>query len=303
MRLQKSMMPFFRSPSRLVLLMTCVAGAALSAAQSDPDSIAGVIARAGERVERFFLRAQTLVCIERVSLQALSSGWTSEGFPRVVESELRVSWGNGAEGLPAEPQTLRQLLRVNGHPPRKDDWKNCTTPEQTTEEEQPLALLLPARRSDYAFTAGGTAMLDGRAAIIVGYRLLKKASAESRLVDGRDDCINFDVEGGMRGRIWIDAETHEVLRLDQHLTGMVDIPLPRAVTRWRSGPDYWTMERWDTSIRFARVAFKGPDEVLVLPQSLSSVQVVRGAGTPRLRTTIEYANYQRFLTGGRVVGN
>ena len=50
------------------------------------------------------------------------------------------------------------------------------------------------------------------------------------------------------------------------------------------------------------MAFTNPDETLVLPASMSSIQVTRGAGTPRLRTTTEYVKYQRFLTGGRVVG-
>ena len=44
------------------------------------------------------------------------------------------------------------------------------------------------------------------------------------MVEGRDDCVSFNVEGGMQGRIWIDAETHDVLRLDQRLSGLVEIP-------------------------------------------------------------------------------
>ncbi len=62
------------------------------------------------------------------------------------------------------------------------------------------------------------------------------------------------------------------------------------------------MEWWDTSIRFKAVTFTDPDEVILLPASMSSLQITRGAGTPRLRTTTEYVNYQRFLTAGRIVG-
>jgi hypothetical protein len=106
----------------------------------------------------------------------------------------------------------------------------------------------------------------------------------------------------MRGRIWIDAETFDVLRLDQSLIGMVDIPLPKRASRQPNAPLRWTMERWDTSLRFKRVSFTNPDETLVLPVSASSLRVTRGAGHPRLRTTTEYVNYQRFLTGARIVG-
>jgi hypothetical protein len=34
---------------------------------------------------------------------------------------------------------------------------------------------------------------------------------------------------------------------------------------------------------------------------MSQMRITRGAGTPRLRTNIEYNNYRRFLTGARIV--
>ena len=43
--------------------------------------------------------------------------------------------------------------------------------------------------------------IDGRAAIMIDYRLLKRAKAESHLLEGRDDCVSFDIDGGMRGRV------------------------------------------------------------------------------------------------------
>jgi hypothetical protein len=288
---------------RLVLVMSCVAaGVVVTAASPDTSlSLSAVLQRAGERVEQFFTRAQSLLCLEIVQLQPLNAGWGSEGFARTVESELRLSWSPEPDGTPAtEAQTLRQLLRVNGHQPRKNDSRSCTTPEQQAEEQQPLSLLLPAQRSDYAFTMAGIEDVDRRRAIMIDYRLLRKPTAVSKMVDGRDDCISFDIDGGMRGRLWIDAETHDVLRLDQRLSGMVEIPLPREARR--TALRSWTMERWDTSIRFKRVTFNNPEETLMLPDSLSSIQIVRGAGTPRLRTSIQYRNYQRFLTTGRIVG-
>ena len=288
----------------LAVAMSLGAAVTVTADQSDhAAALATVLQRAGERVERYFARAQSIVCLEIVRLQPLTSSWGSEGFGRTVESELRLSWEPGADGIPSiEAQALRQLLRVNGHKPRTDDWNNCTTPEQEAQEPQPLSLLLPSQRADYQFVLAGRGRVDRRAAIMVDYRLVKKVSVESRMVEGRDDCVSFDLEGGMRGRIWIDAESYDVLRLDQGLSGMVEIPLPKAATRRAGSPASWTMERWDTSIRFKRVSFTNPDETLVLPASLSSMRITRGSGTPRLRTTTDYTKYQRFLTGGRVVG-
>ena len=111
-----------------------------------------------------------------------------------------------------------------------------------------------------------------------------------------------DGADGAFGLLGIDAETHDVMRLDQRLSGMVEVPLPRKARRDARSPLSWTMERWDTSIRFKRVTFDNPQETLVLPDELTSIRIMRGAGTPRLRTTTRYKDYQRFLTGGRVVG-
>lgn len=289
---------------RLALAIGLVAAVHLSAEESDRVTLlATVLEQAGERVQRYFARAQSIVCLEVVHLQPLTSSWTNDGFGRTVESELRLSWEPAADGKAStEAQTLRQLLKVNGRTPRKNDSNNCTAPEQQTREPQALSLLLPGLREEYEFKLAGQSRVDLRAAIVIDYRLVKEVSVESRLIEGRDDCISFNLEGGMRGRIWIDAETYDVLRLDQRLSGMVEIPLPRAAQRRASGPVSWTMERWDTSIRFKPVTFQNPDETLVLPESLSSIRIARGSGAPRLRTTTEYKNYQRFLTGGRVVG-
>jgi hypothetical protein len=135
----------------------------------------------------------------------------------------------------------------------------------------------------------------------VEYRLSKPVTVDVKEIEGREDCISYDVDGGLRGKLWIDPGTYEVLRLDQGLTGLVDITLPRKVARRPGVNDRWVLERMDTTIRFKPFTFKDPDETLLLPVSSSSLRITHGAGTPRLRTSVEYAGYRRFLTGGRVV--
>ena len=287
--------------ARLLLVLPIALTAVVSADSGQAVDVGGLLHRAGERVTEFFARAQSLMCLEKVSLQPLSSGFGADGPSRFVESELRLSWEPSPEDpTPKEAKTLRQLLRVNGSAPRKKDMNNCTTPEQQASETQPLSLLLTGQRGDYTFKFERLETLDGRSAIVVSYRQVKKPTVDVSLVDGKEDCISFDIDGGMRGRIWIDAETHDVLRLDKTLNGLVDIPLPWKVVR-RGGPNFWTMERWDESIRFKRVTFQDPEETMVLPVSSSTLQITRGAGTPRLRTTTQYLAYRRFLTGGRVI--
>ena len=81
---------------------------------------------------------------------------------------------------------------------------------------------------------------------MIAYREIRKPTVDVSLVEDNEDCISFDIEGGMRGRIWIDAETHDVLRLDRSLSGLIEIPLPRKVTR-RAGAV--RTGRWSGGIR------------------------------------------------------
>jgi hypothetical protein len=287
---------------------TCAAlltglGVCVSAAQRTVHiDLDGVLDRAGARVMEYFARAQSIVCLEKVALQRLSLGFSADGPARLVESELRLSWEPSKEDpTPTEARTLRQVLRVNGHPPRKKDWNNCTTPEQEDSEEQPLSMLLPEGRAKLSFQYDGRQMIDGRDAVVIAFRERKlKPTVEVSLVDDNENCISFNIDGGMRGKLWIDAETNEVLRLDRSLGGLVQIPLPRKAQRYGVNHE-WTMERWDSSIRFKPVKFDEPAETLILPVSSTSFQVTRGSGTPRLRTSTLYTDYRRFMTGARVV--
>jgi hypothetical protein len=255
---------------KLSAVAACLTGAAVSltAAQQSYVDVEGLLSRAGARVVEYFARAQSLMCLEKVSLQRLGLGFSAEGPARFVESELRLSW---------QP-----------------------TPEQQDSEVQPLSILLPEQRAEYRFGYGGRDKVDGRDAIVLTYREIKKPKVESELLEDNEDCISFDLEGGMHGRIWLDPQTHDVLRLDRSLVGLVEIPVPRKAIRGDALP-YWTMERWDTSIRFKPVKFEDPSETLILPVSSTTLQITRGAGTPRLRTSTQYLSYRRFITGARIV--
>ena len=261
----------------------------------------GLLERASARVTEYFARAQSIMCLERVALQKLSFGFSSDGPARFVESELRLSWQPSEEDpTPKEARTVRQVVRVNGHAPRKKDWDNCTTPEQQESEVQPLSILLPDSRLEHTFAYGGRAVVDGRDAVIITFREKARPTVDVSLVEDNENCISFDIEGGTHGKIWLDAETNDVLRLDRSLAGLVEIPLPRKAQKIGVA-SRWTMERWDSSIRFKPVRFDEPNETLILPVESTSLQITRGAGTPRLRTTTKYTSYRRFMTNGRIV--
>src|SRR5262245_27439632 len=291
-----------RRPAGVVAALSVALAASLSADQAASTDVTNVLQRVGDKVAEFFARAQSIMCLEKVSLQKLGMTYGADGPARFVESELRLSWEPSPDDpTPTAARTLRQVVRVNGAPPRKKDYDNCTTPEQQDSEEQPLSMLLPSQREKYAFSYSGRDSIDRREAIVLAFREIRKPTVDVSLVKDKEDCISFDIEGGMRGRIWIDAETHDVLRLDRSLSGLVEIPLPRKVARRPGAIPYWTMERWDSSIRFKRVTFQNPEETMVLPVESTTLQITRGAGTPRLRTSTQYHAYQRFITAARVV--
>ena len=284
-----------------ILFSAAALTATLSAQQATNVDVAGVLRLAGQRVTEYFARAQSLICLEKVALQRLGMGFGADGPARFVESELRLSWEPTEENpVPTEAKTLRQVVRVNGSKPRKNDYQNCTSPEQNVTEEQPLSLLLPEQRAKYTFAFDKLEPIDGRFAFVIAFREIAKPTVDVSVVEDNEDCISFDLQGGIRGKIWIDTVTHDVLRLDRGLIGLVEVPLPRKAVRGNAEP-YWTMERWDSSIRFKRISFQEPEETMVLPVTSTTLQITRGAGTPRLRTSTQYVAYRRFLTTGRVI--
>lgn len=273
-----------------------------SAARAADDDLPRVLDRATERVEYFFTRAQSLVCTETVTVQPLNTSLGGEGFGRVIESELRLSWNPGDDGAAAtEAQAMRIVTRVNGHAPRKNDRNNCTTPERHDTETQVLSMLLASQREDYAWTLAGRGTVDKRPAILLDYRERQPLSMTVTVDEKDEDCLTYTLEGGGRGRLWLDAETYDVLRLDSRLGGQANAPMPRVLQRRPGASPTMTVERFDTSYRFRRVQFSDPEESLVLPVSSVSLRITHGAGTPRTRVMTQYRKYRRFLTGGRIV--
>jgi hypothetical protein len=132
---------------------------------------------------------------------------------------------------------------------------------------------------------------------MIDYRSVR---AEEPKVEWKDECVKIDLPGRSRGRIWFDPETSEILRLDESIVGMVDIPVPAKQQRM-GGAMFMTIERADSTIRYQRVPFRDPDETLVLPSSIDTLTVVKNSGNPRTRISQTFSNYRRFVTGSRIV--
>lgn len=288
----------------LALLAGCLSVA--TSAQKAPlpaldQTLAGVTAY----LQEYFARAQSIICDETVRVQALGYDLLSGDAPaRVVRNELRISWEPAEGGGITAPQVLRELISVNGRPPRlndkpKDrekDADRCFDPSAISPEILG-SLFLPEHRDDFSYKVAGLGKSGGRAAVLLDVQEVKTGPVELN-VDGV--CSTFSKPGNGKWRVWIDAENYAVLRLDQSLKGQYDVTIPANRKLGVQRRDI-TVERNDQTIIFKRVDFTDPDDSIMLPATRDGVQVIRNSLAPRVRTTFTYRNYRRFMTSARIV--
>jgi hypothetical protein len=259
--------------------------------------LAALLARVGERIEAYYQRAQSIVCTETVQLVTMDMGFTPDPHTRRLVYELRVSWDKaGDSDTTPEANVLRQLKSINGRPPKPGEEPGCLDPKPVSLD--PLAFLLPHHQQEYKFTYKGVGRIgDGRTAAMVDYAPAGKPPPE---ITWNDSCVSINVPARTTGRVWIDRFAGDVLRIDETVMGPFDVQVPESQRRKGASPSL-VLDRADSSIRYKLVTFTEPNEIVLLPESIEMMSVIRGSGAPRLRTTQRFTGYQRFVTGGRVV--
>jgi len=260
-----------------------------------------LLSRVGARIASFYERAQYVVALETSTVQPIDSGYSNAGFARTVESELRVEKADGV--APGEAQLLRNVLKVNGRPPRERDKKDrsgCTDPNPLADE--PLAFLLPAHREEYQFRYAGVGRDRDRRAFLIDFASVNRTSTLELIEDaaGHDDCFDWAGHLAARGRVWVDAANYDVVRVDQSLPGLVDVRVPARLQRRHGFENHVTLARQDTTIRYRTVTFSDPDEVLLLPESIDILVLTRG-GLQSTRRRQTYSGYSRFVSAVRVI--
>jgi len=260
---------------------------------ADPD-LDQTLRRVGRRLEQWYSRAQTVVSQETVWIQPLRADMSPADFPRRLAFELRVDWNPSRTGTAELPEAnvLRQPLgdqkRVLGDP-------GCIDPKPVSPE--PLGILLPARRAESAFTLRGTARVNDRRALVIDYRGLSTVPPE---IEWTGECVSVALHGQSRGRIWVDAETYDVLRMNDRLVGTFELAVPREVVRRGAAPTM-VIERAESTIRYRQVQFDDPREVLILPDAIETVSVWRGTTVRRYRISQRFSGYRRYLTDARLL--
>jgi hypothetical protein len=278
-----------------------VLAAATVTAQAPPD-VATLLARVGEKVADYYRRAQNVICTEKSTVQPVGHDFVPQGFARVTEYELRVETDADAGDSP-EAKVVRELRRVNGKPPREKDKKDragCTDANPLSTE--PLAFLLPAHRSEYTFAWGGIGKGKDSRTFIIEFTS-EKSDGKGEIIEdprGHEGCFSFSIPVVMKGRVWVDAESYQVLRVEQRMAGMADLRVPAKLQRKHNLDGNVTLERHDTTIRYKRIPFTDPDEAMLLPETIETLMVVRG-GLESMRSRQTFSDYRRFLTAARIV--
>ncbi|HEY6212270.1 MAG TPA: hypothetical protein VIW45_08285 [Vicinamibacterales bacterium] len=278
------------------------ASAALSAQTTVPPDMTTILSRVGERVADYYKRGESIVLREKATVIEIGRNYSPEGFARVTEYELHLEPSTDGDGTPGG-NIVRQLLKINGRAPRPGDKKDrngCTDSNPVSPE--PLAFLLSANRGEYRFTLVGRGKGKDKNALLIDFAS-GRSEGDGKLIEdpnGHPDCYSFSIPVTVKGRLWIDAATFDVVRFEQHIAGPGDIRVPTEQQRKHNLPDRITIDRHDTTIRYNRVSFKDPEETVVLPESIDTVILIRN-GLQSVRKRQEFSEYRRFLTGGRIV--
>lgn len=283
-----------RASALIVTIMTGLAAALAATAADAPADLPGILARVGERVQAFYERAQSILCAETISFEFLDTSLSRDPRNRRLTYDLRMSWEKSADSPDLEGTALRTLKTVNGRPPKAGDEAKCLDPKPTAVDT--LSFLLPHHQKEYTFVYKGIGKAgDGHTAVMIDYIPLSK---EKPKYAWNESCFSVDAPTRTRGRVWIDRFGGDVLRIDETLNGPLDVDVPKEERR-RSGVDSLTLDRTDVTIRYKTVTFTDPNEIVLLPDELQSMVVVRGQ--PRQRTMHKYTGYQRFVTGGKLI--
>jgi hypothetical protein len=287
---------FSVAPWLIRLLAVGLAAMPAAAQTSAPPDLGETLQRVGRRVEYWYSRAQTVVSRESVAIQPLRLDLTPSDLPRRLTFELRVAWvpERTDSGVP-QATVLRELLTVNGRRGQEDDNTGCMDPKPVSPE--PLAMLLPRRLGESEFSQAGAATVEGRRALMIDYRGIAEQPPDIRWAG---DCVTVSLPGRSRGRVWVDADTYDVLRVDDRIVGTFTFDVPREFRR-RGAASTMTIERAETSIRYRRVDFTDPAESMMLPASIDTLTVMRGSGVQRVRISQRFTEHHRFITNSRLL--
>src|SRR5437899_1271421 len=187
---------------RALLAGFAVAMMPFALAQADQPrmvDLAALLERVGTAVERYYARAQSIICVETVRLQSLGFDLVPDtSLARQLTYELRVAWADAESGEPPDAVVQRELVKIGNRPPRPKDKPECLDPSAVSPDT--LAMLLPSKQAEFTFISAGTAKLKGRNAVLIDYKSKQSGPVTATAHEDREDCFKIDMPGRTKGR-------------------------------------------------------------------------------------------------------
>jgi hypothetical protein len=267
------------------------------------ERLARVLMRVGEAVERYHRGMFSLRFTETVRREELREDLTPKRSKEYVYESVTLRENLSADVDDYFASTSSTLKSVDGRTakaagrggPKEKSWE-----ESPPNHEDFLNFLLPKFQGLYCFSFEGEETLRGRRAFRIAET---RVGEEEPRVEWKGR--SFVAFGPTRMTVWVDAETADVLQIESHLVRPFEFDSPPSFSAGpfgRFGPSRrLRYERDDYAVRFRPVRFRSPDQTLLLPEHAEWLKVIEGASRPRLRTTVTFTNYQRFVSGVRVI--
>jgi hypothetical protein len=260
------------------------AGAAQAPAPAQSELVA-VLNGLATRTQQYYDRFISIICTETVRSQDLRFTLQPSGKPRVTVFELSVS--RSPEPRHEDDFRVdRTLLSVNGRAARKNQEPGCTDPK--TGSPEPLGFLLARNQPRYRFALDEQA--DGGPAGTRALNFVQWPPDRVKVTWTDGNCFNAE-GGGEEGRVWFDRATFDVLQLEVKLSNPINVPMPAGLIGVQASI---RVLRWEMTVHFDRVPFEKPAEIVLLPHSIDTLAVIRGASS--LRSTQTLTNFRRFLS-------
>jgi hypothetical protein len=267
----------------LAWLVMCGKAAVSAQVAAATPGLATTLSGLAARVEEYYSRISTIICVETVTQQQLKFNLAPAGKPRVTVNELSVTHDPRGKG-DREFRVDRTLQFVNGKRAKKHEMPGCTDPKTGTPE--PLGFLLAKNQPGYRFSWPREAAGGPEATLALDFA---QSPPERVNITWEGDCFEAD-GGGIEGRVWFDPHTFDVLQIQAKLPKPFLVPIPHSLG---GPPPSVRVERSEMLLRFTRVKFQQPDEMVLLPESIEVLTVFRGV--PSLRTIQVLSNFRRFL--------
>jgi len=278
------------------IVLSTIVLTGVNVGQSQVPVISESMERAGERVKQHYIDLQKLAWTDTIRDQELNPDHTPKGKAREFAYDMIIRLQEIEERIaPFVIREVSDLKVADGKPVKKGTSPKSTDPRAASVGS--IAILMPGPRSRYSFSYAGEADLDGRKTLIVDMtfppttRLPEVKWNDSFRVFGVSR--NFELTGISydKARLWIDAETFDVLRNEVRST-------PFEFSRNEKSKKI-TFEM-TTTVRFKRMSFENPQESLVVPESIEILRTFKGAKGGGVRTLHVFTDYKRFTGETRI---